>query len=70
MAHRLESQTLSPRQHDVLVLLGEGVSPAAIAARLDLSLPTVRNHIAAALHKLDAHSALEAVVVARRQGLL
>jgi DNA-binding CsgD family transcriptional regulator len=70
MTHLLESQALSPRQQEILVLLGEGVSPAAIAARLDLSLPTVRNHIAAALHKLDCHSALEAVAVARRHGLI
>ena len=70
MGDLLAAQPLSPRQRDVLCLLADGLTPAVIAGRLGLSLTTVRNHISAALRKLDAHSALEAVAVARRRGLL
>lgn len=62
--------SLTPRQREVLVLLGEGLSTAAIAARLDLSKETVRNHVRAVLQELGAHSRLEAVIEARRRGLL
>jgi DNA-binding CsgD family transcriptional regulator len=62
--------SLTPRQREVLVLLGEGLSTAAIAARLGLSKETVRNHVRAVLQELAVHSRLEAVVEARRRGLL
>jgi DNA-binding CsgD family transcriptional regulator len=62
--------SLTARQREVLVLLGEGLSTAAIAARLGLSKETVRNHVRAVLQELGAHSRLEAVVEARRRGLL
>lgn len=61
---------LTPRQLDVLRLLGEGVPARAIATRLGLTEPTVRNHIRAVLLELGAHSQLEAVFRARRHGLL
>jgi DNA-binding NarL/FixJ family response regulator len=61
---------LSPREYHVLSLVAEGLSNKAIAARLTLSIHTVRNHVQTLLTKLDTHSKLEAVAVARRQGLL
>jgi PAS domain S-box-containing protein len=61
---------LTPRQKDVLELLAEGKSTDQIAAGLHLTTETVRNHIRHLLKALGAHSRLEAVVVARRQGLL
>jgi DNA-binding CsgD family transcriptional regulator len=62
--------SLTPRQHEVLVLLGEGLSTAVMAARLGLSKETVRNHVRAVLQELSVHSRLEAVVEAHRRGLL
>jgi DNA-binding NarL/FixJ family response regulator len=59
-----------PRQQLVLALLAVGLGPQAIASRLGLSVPTVRNHVAAVLQRLGCHSQLEAVAEARRQGLL
>ena len=70
MGDLLEAQPLSPRQQEVLALLADGLAPVAIAQRLGLSLPTARNHVAAILHRLGAHSQLEAVATARRRGLL
>jgi DNA-binding NarL/FixJ family response regulator len=61
---------LTEREREVLSLVAEGLSNAAIAARLVVSVHTVRNHIASMSSKLGAHSKLEALSIAVRQGLL
>jgi PAS domain S-box-containing protein len=61
---------LTARQNEVLHLLGQGASTAQIAEMLHLSRETVRNHVRHLLRALGAHSRLEAVAMARRQGLL
>ena len=61
---------LTPRERQVLDLLAQGESKEAIAQRLFLSTNTVRNHIQNILTKLGAHSRLEAVAAAAREGLL
>ncbi len=61
---------LSSRERQVLILLASGHGTGHIAAVLELSPHTVRNHVAACLRKLDCHSRLEAVHTARRRGLV
>ena len=61
---------LTPRQHEILRLLADGMSTSAIARSLALSEETVRNHVRALLAALDAHSRLEAVALARRYGMI
>lgn len=61
---------LTPRELDVLELLAEGKSNAAIAQSLFVSVHTVRNHVANLSAKLGAHSKLEALSIAVRRGLL
>lgn len=61
---------LTRREREVLDLLAGGLSNPDIADRLYLSVNTVRNHVQNVLAKLGAHSKLEAVAVARREGLL
>jgi PAS domain S-box-containing protein len=61
---------LTKRQNDVLKLLAEGASTNQIAATLHLSKETVRNYIRQVLRALGAHSRLEAVALAHREGLL
>jgi PAS domain S-box-containing protein len=61
---------LTQRQRDVLRLLAEGMSTGEIAAELELSPTTVRNHIAGLIAALGVHTRLQAVVAARRSGLL
>lgn len=56
---------LTPRQSEILELLGKGVGAREIAGRLSLSETTVRNHIQAILRALGCHSQLEAVAHAR-----
>ena len=70
MGDLVDDQPLSPRQRQVLDLLADGLGPSAIARRLGLSVPTVRNHVSAVLRRLGCHSQLEAVAIARRRGLL
>ena len=61
---------LTEREREVLALVAEGLSNAAIAESLVVSVHTVRNHIASLSAKLGAHSKLEALSIAVRQGLL
>ncbi|MFD3517480.1 response regulator transcription factor [Streptomyces sp. NPDC058657] len=62
--------TLTPRERETLALLGDGLGTAGISERLGVAVNTTRNHIQRVLEKLGARSQLEAVAVARREGLL
>lgn len=61
---------LTPRQLDVLRCLGRGDPNKVIARELGLTEGTVKIHIAAILRALQARNRTEAVVVARRTGIL
>jgi DNA-binding NarL/FixJ family response regulator len=61
---------LTPREVEVLGLLGEGFTPAAVAEQLGISLHTCRGHVKSVLSKLEVHSLLEAVVVGWQRGLI
>jgi PAS domain S-box-containing protein len=64
------SVRLTPRQNEVLQLLGQGASTENIASMLHLSKETVRNHVRNILRELRSHSRLEAVARAHELGLL
>jgi DNA-binding NarL/FixJ family response regulator len=61
---------LTEREREVLARLAEGRSTEEIGAELFLSHHTVRNHVRNVLTKLHAHTKLEAVVIAAREGLV
>jgi two-component system response regulator DesR len=61
---------LTPREHEVLAASREHATIADVAAALHLSPGTVRNHISAAMQKLDARNRGEAVRIASEQGWL
>ena len=54
---------LSPREHEILGLLSEGLTGEAIARRLFLSPETVRTHIRNAATKLGAKTRVHAVAL-------
>lgn len=61
---------LTPRQRQVLALLADGRGTREIAARLEISKETARNHIRDVIQRLGCHSRLEAVALARREGFV
>ena len=63
-------ERLTPRQYEVLQLVAGGATTDEIAALLQLSRETVRNHVQAVLRRLNARNRLEAVAIARRDALV
>ena len=61
---------LSGREREVLANLAQGLTRAEIADKLYLSPNTVRTHINHLLRKLDVHSTLAAVSLARKTSLV
>jgi PAS domain S-box-containing protein len=63
-------ELLTPRQHEVLRFLADGLPAKIIASRLGVAEATIRNHIRAILVALGSHSQLEAIAKARRLQLI
>ena len=61
---------LSPRELEVLTHLGRGHDVARTSRELGIRPGTCRGYVKSVLHKLGAHSQLEAVVRAQELGLL
>jgi DNA-binding NarL/FixJ family response regulator len=62
--------TLTTREQETLLLLADGAGTDQISSRLGVARNTARNHVQRVLDKLGARSKLEAVSIARREGLL
>lgn len=61
---------LSERELDVLACVALGCTNPQVAADLGVRRETVKSYLRSAMHKLGAHSRWDAVVTARRLGLL
>ncbi|ARF76121.1 helix-turn-helix transcriptional regulator [Kitasatospora albolonga] len=61
---------LAPREVDVVACVAAGATNASAARQLGLRPETVKGYLRSAMRKLGAHTRLEAVVAARRAGLL
>ena len=60
---------LTPREKQIVSLIGEGLKNTEIAARLGIGEKTVRNHLTIIFDKLGVSDRLELAVYAYRQGL-
>jgi DNA-binding NarL/FixJ family response regulator len=63
-------EPLTPRETQVLMLLADGLSNKAIAARLGVSDETVKFHLTSIFGKLGASNRTDAVRQAIRRGLV
>jgi DNA-binding NarL/FixJ family response regulator len=61
---------LTPREQEIVRLLGEGLSNDEIGARLVIETSTVKSHLTRVMTKLDTRDRLQTVVWAWRSGLL
>jgi pimeloyl-ACP methyl ester carboxylesterase/DNA-binding CsgD family transcriptional regulator len=60
---------LTPRQHEVLNLIAQGLNNKEIAGKLYISPKTVSNHINTIFQKLQVENRARAIVLAREAGL-
>jgi len=63
-------ESISPRELDVLRLLGDGFSNAEIAQKLFISAATVKVHTRSIYGKLNVNSRIQAVIQAQKSNLL
>ncbi|WP_416969934.1 response regulator [Streptomyces sp. 4F14] len=63
-------ERLTEREHDVLALLGAGLSNAEIGAELYLVEGTVKAHVSAILGKLGVRNRVEAAIAAHEAGVV
>ncbi|MBV1949508.1 response regulator transcription factor [Streptomyces sp. BV129] len=68
-ADRTVLDGLTPREREVLLRVGEGLSNAEIGARLAMAEGTVKTHVSRLLAKLGLRSRVQAAMLAQELGL-
>jgi len=61
---------LTSRETEILQYIAQGYLNKQIAAELDISEQTIKNHVTSILRKLNANARTEAVVIAIKKGLI
>lgn len=63
-------ESLTPREREIVVLVGRGLSNDEIATRLYISPATAKTHVNRAMTKLDARDRAQLVIAAYENGML
>ena len=69
-SERAKVESLTPREREILLRVGEGLKNEAIARQLGISEKTVRNHLSAIFDKLGVRDRLELLLYAYRHKLI
>ncbi|MBW8871124.1 MAG: response regulator transcription factor [Leifsonia sp.] len=64
------AEVLTPREREILLAMGEGLSNGEIGARFYLTESTVKTHVGRVLSKLQLRDRVHAVIFAYEHGLL
>ncbi len=64
----LEAVRMTPREREVVDLIGEGLSNKEIAARLNIASHTVKSHVRNVMEKLALHTRLQIAAYSHREG--
>jgi len=67
---QIDIEPLTKREHDVLLLIAQGLSNREISDKLFLALSTVKNYNQNLFEKLEVKNRIEAIIRARELGLL
>lgn len=70
LAQRMQEETLTEREVQILALLAEGKSNRAIGQSLFITESTVKSHLKSLFVKLDVTSRAEAIALAAKRGLI
>jgi two-component system, NarL family, nitrate/nitrite response regulator NarL len=62
-------QELTDREHEILQLVGTGLTNRAIGERISLSEKTIKHYVTNILHKLQVRNRVEAALYASKHGL-
>ena len=61
---------MTKREHEIIVLIGQGLSNKDIADRLSISSTTVRHHLTSIFDKLGVTSRQKLLIRAHQHGLM
>ena len=67
-AEAMEAVRMTPREREIVELIGDGLSNKELATRLGVAAHTVKSHVRNIMEKLALHSRLQIAVYAHRQG--
>jgi DNA-binding NarL/FixJ family response regulator len=67
VARTLEDVRMTPREREVIDLIGEGLSNKEIASRLNIASHTVKSHVRNVMEKLAMHSRLQISAYSHRE---
>jgi DNA-binding NarL/FixJ family response regulator len=70
MSKELQTNSLTQREKQVLQKLADGLSAGDIGLQLFITQATVKTHLASIYRKLESKNRIQAIIVAKKKGLL